>query len=757
MIATEPQTTTPKAMSSAWDGFRGGIWKKEIDVRDFIQQNYEPYLGDESFLAGPTGRTRNVWSRLNELFADERRKGVLDISQIPSSITAHGPGYIDRDKEIIVGLQTDAPLKRAIMPNGGLRMVVSALEAFGYEPDPSVVETFTKYRKTHNAAVFDAYTADVRKCRNSHVLTGLPDAYGRGRIIGDYRRVALYGVSRLIEHKEHEKRALDAAMSTENIIRDREELSEQIRALKELQQMASTYDFDISGPARTAREAVQWLYFAYLAAVKEQNGAAMSLGRASTFLDIYFDRDLASGALTEPEAQEIVDDFIMKLRIVRFLRTPEYDELFAGDPTWVTESIAGMGDDGRPLVTRTSFRFLQTLYNLGPAPEPNLTIWYSPRLPDGFRRFAAKVAIDTSAIQFESDEIMRRSWGDDGAIACCVSPMLVGKQMQFFGARANLAKCLLYAINGGRDEISGQQVGPAIGAIQGDVLDFDEVIDRFERMMDWLARVYVNAMNIIHYMHDKYAYERIEMALHDYAPLRTMAFGLAGLSVVADSLSAIRYAKVRVIRDETGLVTDYVTQGEFPHFGNNDNRVDQLATWAVSTFMKKLRKYPTYRDAIPTQSILTITSNVVYGKATGNTPDGRRLGEPFAPGANPMHGRDTHGIHASAASVAKIPYRDAADGISLTTTLVPQTLGRIADDRITNLTGILDAFFSATGFHMNVNVLNRETLMDAMEHPENYKHLTIRVSGYAVNFVRLTREQQMDVIQRTFHGMSRDE
>jgi formate C-acetyltransferase len=689
---------------------------------------------------------------LNDLFVEERKKGVLDVSQIPSSITAHNPGYIDRENEVIVGLQTDAPLKRAIMPNGGFRMVVNALKAYGYEPDPHVIEAFTKYRKTHNEAVFDAYTADIRQCRSSHILTGLPDAYGRGRIIGDYRRVALYGVSRLIKRKQEEKRSLDSAMSTDEIIRDREELSEQIRALKELQQMASSYGFDISVPASNAREAVQWLYFGYLAAVKEQNGAAMSLGRTSTFLDIYFERDLAAGTLTEEQTQEIIDDFVIKLRIVRFLRTPEYDELFAGDPTWVTESIGGMGDDGRTLVTKTSFRFLHTLYNLGPAPEPNLTIWYSPRMPDGFRSFAAKVAIDTSSIQFESDEIMRSSWGDDGAIACCVSPMLVGKQMQFFGARANLAKCLLYAINGGRDELTGEQVGPPIGAVQGEYLDFDDVIDKFESMMDWLAGVYVNAMNVIHYMHDKYAYERLEMALHDYAPLRTMAFGMAGLSVIADSLSAIHYSRVRVIRDGTGLVTDYQAEGIFPQFGNNDNRVDQLASWVVSTFMSKLRKYPTYRNALHTQSILTITSNVVYGKGTGNTPDGRRHGEPFAPGANPMHGRDTHGIHASAASVAKIPYRDAADGISLTTTLIPESLGRVGEDRIKNLRSMLDAFFSATGYHMNVNVLNRDTLLDAMDHPEKYPHLTIRVSGYAVNFVRLTREQQMDVINRTFHG-----
>ena len=603
------------------------------------------------------------------------------------------------------------------MPNGGLRMVLAALKAYGYTPDPHVVEAFTRYRKTHNEAVFDAYTEDIRRCRSSHVLTGLPDAYGRGRIIGDYRRVALYGTARLIEEKKKEKSGLDASMSTDDVIRDREELAEQIRALGELEQMAASYGFDISRPAATAVEAVQWLYFAYLAAVKEQNGAAMSLGRTSTFLDIYFARDLSDGTLTEAHAQEIIDDFVIKLRIVRFLRTPEYDELFAGDPTWVTESIGGMGDDGRPLVTKTSFRMLQTLYNLGPAPEPNLTVWYSPRLPDGFRRFTAQVAIDTSSIQFESDEMMRRTWGDDGAIACCVSPMALGKQMQFFGARANLAKCLLYALNGGRDEISGLQVAPPSEPVQGDVLEFNDVIARFERTMDWLAGVYVNALNVIHYMHDKYAYERIEMALHDYAPLRTMAFGMAGMSVVADSLSAIRHATVHVVRDERGVITDFRTEGTFPLFGNNDDRVDRLAAWVVSTFMRKLRKYPTYRNALHTQSILTITSNVVYGKATGNTPDGRRRGEPFAPGANPMHGRDSHGLHAAAASVAKIPYRDAADGISLTASLVPSGLGRVAEDRVANLTAMLDAFFGATGYHLNVNVLDRDMLLDAMEHP----------------------------------------
>ena len=761
-VLTKPEKKSAEKKSApplpdtkeAWRGFKPGLWQRDVNVRWFLQQNYTPYEGDSSFLTPATDRTKRIWKKLEEMFPEERKKGVLDVSLIPSSITAHAPGYIDKDSEVIVGLQTDAPLKRAIMPNGGWRMVLSSLKTYGYESPPAVAEAFSKYRKTHNDGVFDAYTADIRACRSSHILTGLPDAYGRGRIIGDYRRVPLYGVARLIKEKEREKAALDSEMSTESIIRDREELSEQIRALKELQEMANNYGFDISGPARNAKEAVQWLYFAYLAAVKEQNGAAMSLGRVSTFLDVYFERDLKEGALTESEAQEIIDQFVIKLRIVRFLRTPEYDDLFAGDPTWVTESIAGMGDDGRPLVTKTSFRFLHTLYNLGPAPEPNLTIWYSPRLPDNFRQFAAKVAIDTCALQFESDSLMRGAWGDDGAIACCVSPMLMGKQMQFFGARANLAKCLLYAINGGRDEISGKQVGPKVDPVKGEYLDFDDVAAKFERMMEWLAEVYVNAMNVIHYMHDKYSYERIEMALHDYAPVRTMAFGIAGLSVVADSLSAIRFARVKVVRDETGLVVDYQTEGEFPMFGNNDNRVDQLAATVVSMFMSKLRRHPTYRNAIHTQSVLTITSNVVYGKNTGHTPDGRRKGEPFGPGANPMHGRDKHGIMASAASVSKIPYRDAADGISLTTSMVPEGLGRTPEDQVTNLVGVLDAFFGATGYHMNVNVLNREMLVDAMEHPEKYPALTIRVSGYAVNFVRLTKEQQLDVINRTFHGAS---
>src|SRR4051812_25610125 len=611
----EPATTDP------WRGFTPGLWQRDINVRWFLQRNYTPFDGDGQFLAPATDRTKLIWKKLEALFVEERKKGVLDVSQIPSSITAHAPGYIDKENEVIVGLQTEAPLKRAIMPNGGLRMVLSSLKAYNYEPEAAIVEAFSKYRKTHNEGVFDAYTPDIRACRSSHILTGLPDAYGRGRIIGDYRRVPLYGVARLIKQKEREKAALDSEMSTETIIRDREELSEQTRALKELQEMAKNYGFDISAPAKNAKEAVQWLYFAYLAAVKEQNGAAMSLGRVSTFLDIYFERDLAEGTLNESQAQEIIDDFVIKLRIVRFLRTPEYDELFAGDPTWVTESIGGMGDDGRPLVTKTSFRFLHTLRTLGPAPEPNLTIWYSPRLPDNFRKFAAKVAIESSALQFESDNLMRGAWGDDGAIACCVSPMLMGKQMQFFGARANLAKCLLYAINGGRDENTGKQVGPAADPVQGDYLEFDDLAGKFERMMDWLARVYVNAMNVIHYMHDKYSYERIEMALHDYAPVRTMAFGIAGLSVVADSLSAVRFARVKLIRDDTGLIVDYKAEGDFPKFGNNDNRVDQMAAAVVSMFMTKLRKHPTYRNAIHTQSVLTITSNVVYGKNTGHTPD----------------------------------------------------------------------------------------------------------------------------------------
>lgn len=752
----QPMTTTAATptdhIAAAWAGFAPGIWQERIEVRDFIQQNYTPYAGDRSFLVGATERTSRLWAELSELFILERSRGVLAVSQIPSSITAHAPGYIDAELELIVGLQTDAPLKRAIFPNGGWRMVESSLESYGFAAEPQTREIFTKYRKTHNDGVFDAYTPEIMRARKSHIVTGLPDAYGRGRIIGDYRRVALYGVDRLISAKEAEKASIDAAHSTDEIIRDREELAEQIRALDELKLMAASYGYDLAGPATTAREAIQWLYFAYLAAVKEQNGAAMSLGRTSTFLDIYIERDLQAGRLNEEQAQELVDDFVIKLRIVRFLRTKEYDALFSGDPTWVTESLGGVGSDGRSLVTRTSFRFLQTLYNLGPSPEPNLTIFWSPSLPEGFKRFCAQVSIDTSSIQYESDELLRPAWGDDTAIACCVSAMTVGKQMQLFGARVNLAKCLLYALNGGRDEISDEQIGPEGTVYPDAVLDYAQVLTRFDAMMEWLARVYVNALNCIHYMHDKYAYERIELALHDYSPLRTMAFGIAGLSVVADSLAAIRYAQVRPVRDERGLIVDYTVTGEFPTYGNNDDRVDSIAASLVESFMAKLRKHPAYRGATHTQSVLTITSNVVYGKHTGNTPDGRRAGEPFAPGANPMHGRDTHGVAAAALSLAKLPYASAQDGISWTTSIVPTALGRAPEERAANLAGLLDAYVGQGGFHMNINVLNRETLLDAMEHPEHYPQLTVRVSGYAVNFIKLTREQQLDVVSRTFHG-----
>ncbi|WP_182111298.1 MULTISPECIES: formate C-acetyltransferase [unclassified Actinotalea] len=757
-MAITADTTTvvqpePDAPQRAWQGFVVGPWQDQVDVRDFIQRNYTPYSGDASFLAGPTERTTGIWKRLCEMFPAERERGVYDVdAKTPSSITAHAPGYIDKDNELIVGLQTDAPLKRAIMPYGGWRMVENALKTYGYEPDPETAKIFTEYRKTHNAGVFDVYPPDVRAARSSHLVTGLPDAYGRGRIIGDYRRVPLYGVDALIEAKKLERAELDMERSTEDVIREREENAEQIRALGELKQMAASYGYDISRPARTAREAVQWLYFAYLGAVKEQNGAAMSLGRTSTFLDIYLERDLAAGRLTEEQAQELIDDLVIKLRIVRFLRTPEYDALFSGDPTWVTESIGGLGEDGRPLVTRTSFRYLQTLYNLGPAPEPNLTVFWSHKLPEGFKRFCAQVSIDTSAIQYESDDLIRSQCGDDAAIACCVSAMTVGKQMQFFGARVNLAKGLLYAINGGRDEVSGKQIAPLAAPITGDVLDYDEVRAAYDKLLDWLAQTYVDALNCIHWSHDKYAYERIEMALHDRAVLRTLACGIAGLSVATDSLSAIKYATVRPVRDETGLVVDYEVEGEFPTYGNDDDRADDIAVELVRDFMEKVRRQPTYRNAKHTQSVLTITSNVVYGKHTGNTPDGRRAGEPFAPGANPMNGRDSHGMLASALSVAKLPYSEAQDGISLTSTVVPSGLGRNRDEQVTNLVGLLDAYDVSHGFHMNINVLNRETLEDAMEHPENYPQLTIRVSGYAVNFVRLTREQQLDVLSRTFHG-----
>ncbi len=752
-MSTIIETHEADAMPAAWNGFTAGPWQDAIDVRDFIQRNYTPYEGDSAFLQGATARTTRMWDTLSAMFPEEREKGIYDVdTHTPAGITAHAPGYIAKDDELILGLQTDAPLKRAIMPNGGWRMVEGALDTYGYEIDENLREVFTKYRKTHNEAVFDAYSPNVRAARSSHIITGLPDAYGRGRIIGDYRRVALYGVDGLIAAKKLDKLELDTTPFTEEVVRMREEHAEQIRALGELKQMAASYGFDISRPAATAREAVQWLYFAYLAAVKEQNGAAMSLGRTSTFLDVFIQRDLEAGILSEIEAQEIIDDFVIKLRIVRFLRTPEYDALFSGDPTWVTETIGGMGEDGRPLVTKNSFRFLQTLYNLGPAPEPNMTVFWSPALPQGFKDYCAQVSIDTSAVQYESDETIRSAWGDDAAIACCVSPMRIGKQMQFFGARVNLAKTLLYAINGGKDEVSGKQVSPVAAPVADAPLEFDDVMEKFDRTMDWLAETYVEALNCIHWSHDKYAYERIEMALHDKDVLRTMACGIAGLSVAADSLSAIKYATVTPIRDERGIVVDYATEGDFPSYGNDDDRADDIAVDLVERFMAKIRRHPMYRDALPTQSVLTITSNVVYGKATGNTPDGRRAGQPFAPGANPMNGRDTHGMLASALSVAKLPYDQSQDGISLTNTVVPQGLGRTRDERIANLAGLLDAYIGAHGYHMNVNVLNRETLEDAMAHPENYPQLTIRVSGYAVNFVRLTREQQLDVLSRTFHA-----
>lgn len=733
--------------------FVEGKWCHEIDVRDFIQLNYTPYEGDESFLTGPTAATQKLWEKVSELLKKEMEKGgVLDVdTKMVSTITSHKPGYIDKSLEKIVGLQTDEPLKRAIMPFGGIRMVKQACEAYGYELDPEIEKIFTQYRKTHNQGVYDAYTTEMRKARHAGIITGLPDAYGRGRIIGDYRRVALYGVDRLIEDKKQQLLQLEVNDMNDEVIRAREEITDQIRALGELKEMAASYGFDISGPARNAQEAVQWLYFGYLAAIKEQNGAAMSLGRVSTFLDIYLEHDIKAGLLTEQEAQELIDQFVIKLRIVRFLRTPSYNQLFSGDPVWVTESIGGMGVDGRTLVTKTSFRMLHTLENLGPAPEPNLTVLWSNRLPEPFKRYCARLSIQTSAIQYENDDLMRPYWGDDYGIACCVSAMRIGKQMQFFGARVNLAKALLYAINGGRDELSGEQVAPRFAPITSEYLDYNEVLERFDTMLEWLANVYVGALNIINYMHDKYCYEKIEMALHDKDILRTMAFGIAGLSVVADSLSAIKYAKVKPIRNDEGIAVDFEIEGEFPAFGNNDDRVDSIAVDVVRRFMGKLRKQNPYRHAVPTQSILTITSNVVYGKKTGNTPDGRKAGEPFAPGANPMHGRDKKGAAASMSSVAKLPYEYAQDGISYTFSIVPKALGKGEGERINNLVALLSAYFAQNGHHINVNVFDRETLLDAMDHPERYPQLTIRVSGYAVNFIKLTREQQLDVINRTFH------
>lgn len=737
-----------------WNGFTLGDWQDEINVREFIQKNYTPYEGDSSFLAGATEKTKKLWDEVLELYQKEHDSegGVLDIdTKTVSTVSSHEAGYIDKDLEDIVGLQTDAPLKRAIMPFGGIRIVEKSCEAYGRKVDDEVEEIFHKYRKTHNDGVFSVYTPDIRAARSSHLLTGLPDGYGRGRIIGDYRRVALYGVDVLINEKKDELEVLNVDEMTEEVIREREEISEQIKALNELKVMASKYGFDISKPANNAKEAVQWLYFGYLGAIKDQNGAAMSLGRTSTFLDIYFERDLKNGVITEEEAQEIMDHFVMKLRLVRFLRTPEYNELFSGDPVWVTESIAGMGIDGRTLVTKNSFRLLHTLENLGPAPEPNLTVLWSTRLPEGFKKYTTNLSIKTSSIQYENDDLMRITLGDDYGIACCVSPMKIGKQMQFFGARANLAKTLLYAINGGRDEISGKQVTPIFAPITSEYLDYDEVMTKFDQMMDYVARIYIKALNAIHYMHDKYSYEAIEMALHDREILRTMACGIAGLSVVADSLSAIKYAKVKVIRNEDGLAVDYEVEGDFPKFGNDDDRVDQIAVEITKKFMNKLRKHQTYRNSKHTLSILTITSNVVYGKATGNTPDGRRAGEPFGPGANPLHGRDTNGALAVMNSIAKLPFDSAEDGISYTFSITPGTLGKTEEQRVTNLITMLDGYFKQTGHHINVNVFDRSLLEDAMEHPEKYPQLTIRVSGYAVHFTKLTREQQLDVIHRTIH------
>lgn len=737
----------------AWNGFAAGEWQRSIDVRSFIQKNWTPYLGDDAFLAGPTQRTKAVWKRCEELLLRELKDGILDVdTHRVSGIDNYAPGYIDRENEVIVGLQTDAPLKRIVNLYGGTRMAKSALEQYGYQLDPEIEAHFTEYRKTHNEGVFDAYPERTRAARHAGLLTGLPDAYGRGRIIGDYRRVALYGVDRLIEWKKRDLEELDGPMGEERI-RLREEVSEQIRALGKMKDMASRYGVDLSRPAANAHDAIQALYMAYLAGIKENNGAATSLGRTSTFVDIYLQRDLENGVITEEEAQELVDQFIIKLRLVRHLRTPEYNELFGGDPTWVTESIGGMSIGGKTLVTRTSFRYLHTLTNLGSAPEPNLTVLWSEHLPEGFKRYCAKMSIATDSIQYENDDVMRPVYGDDYAIACCVSAMAVGKQMQFFGARCNIAKCLLYAINGGVDERSGARIVPGIQPITDEVLDYEKVRENYNKVLAYAAELYADTVNIIHYMHDKYAYEASQMALHDTKVERLTAFGIAGLSVAADSLSAIRYARVRPIRNEQGIAVDFVTEGDFPKYGNDDDRADDEAVYVVRTFSQELKKHPLYRGAKHTLSALTITSNVMYGKKTGSTPDGRKLGEPLAPGANPMHGRDVNGALASLNSVAKIPYRDVCqDGVSNTFSIVPEALGKDEAQRESNLVSILDGYFCQGAHHLNVNVLRRETLIDAMEHPEQYPSLTIRVSGYAVNFSRLSREQQLEVIQRTFHS-----
>ena len=739
-----------------WRNFNTtGEWTKELDVRGFIQANYTPYEGNSDFLASPTEKTTKLWDKVLELYKKEtENNGVLDVDvKTPSSINAYEAGYIDKSLEEIVGFQTDEPLKRAIMPNGGIRIVEKSCESYGYKVDENIEYIYHNLRRTHNDGVFAVYTPDVRAARSSHLITGLPDGYGRGRIIGDYRRVALYGVDVLIKEKQLELETLDSDEFTDAIIKNREEIYDQILALEELKKMALKYGFDISVPASNAKEAFQWVYFGYLAAIKDQNGAAMSLGRTTTFLDIYVERDLNEGTLTEELAQELMDQFVMKLRMVRFLRAPEYNSLFSGDPVWVTEVLGGMGIDGRTLVTKNSFRMLHTLVNLGPAPEPNLTVLWSKNLPDGFKKFCADISIKTSSIQYENDDLMRVTLGDDYGIACCVSAMKIGKQMQFFGARANLAKTLLYAINGGRDEKSGKQITPEFAPITSEYLDYDEVMEKFDNMMEYVAKIYIKALNAIHYMHDKYSYEALEMALHDSERniLRTMACGIAGLSVVADSLSAIKYAKVKVIRDDTGLAVDYQVDGEFPKYGNDDDRVDSIAVDVVKKFMRKLEKHHTYRNARATLSILTITSNVVYGKATGATPDGRAAGEPFGPGANPLHGRDVNGALAVMNTIAKLPYEYAEDGISFTFSITPNTLGKDEDSKINNLVNMLDGFFIQTGHHINVNVFDRELLKDAMEHPEKYPQLTIRVSGYAVNFTKLTREQQLDVINRTIH------
>ena len=735
-----------------WRNFKKGKWTTDVDVRDFIQNNYTPYDGDDSFLEGATQDTLELWNMVLELSKQEiDAGGVLDMdTKVVSTITSHGSAYLDKNKEKIVGFQTDKPFKRSLQPEGGIRMSVKACRDNGYEVDDEIKDFYTNYRKTHNAGVFDAYTPEMRACRSNHIITGLPDAYGRGRIIGDYRRVALYGVDRLIEDKEAQKQSTSIVMSADNI-RLREELSEQIKALNMLKELANIYGCDISKPATNVKEAIQALYFGYLAAVKEQNGAAMSLGRTSTFLDIYSERDLKEGTFTEKEIQEFVDHFIMKLRLVKFARTPEYNQLFAGDPTWVTESIGGVGIDGRHLVTKMSYRYLNTFNNIGTAPEPNITVLWSVNLPENFKKFCSKSSITHSAIQYENDDLMRAYHGDDYAIACCVSSMRIGKEMQFFGARANLAKCLLYAINGGVDEITGQQVGPKFKPCTGEYLDFNDVMDKYYAMMKWLAGVYVNTLNIIHYMHDKYSYERLQMALHDRDVHRWFATGIAGMSVVADSLSAIKYAKVKPIRNENGIAVDFEIEGDFPKYGNDDDRVDTLANNVLTRFVKYLRQNPTYRDSVITTSVLTITSNVTYGKNTGSTPDGRKIGEAFAPGANPMHGRDTNGAIASLASVAKLDFKYAQDGISDTFSIVPDALGKDEQSRILNLSALLDGYTKKQGHHLNVNVFNRELLLDAQKHPEKYPQLTIRVSGYAVNFIKLTKEQQDEVISRTFH------